>query len=683
MLCEKCGTPIPEEEKVCPACGAEAAQSPAPEAQVPVKKKGAGKKIIAAVVVIAVVLGGLGIAFLPKLTNFIKKNTMEPAEYYRYVEEKSIDAFAGAYETVYNENADELTATAVQMAMSAELSEKAQELLEQAAGADMSWLGDTELRLGTELGEELVKLDVSALIGEQQLSAQVVQDFRNMVYYYALPGLTDEKVKMSMSEADAVSFPGAYDMTLGKDVVDILARYLKAAASAVENVEMASETLKTEGFSVPCTVITSDIDANTVVNMAKKMVELAEGDEELKSLMKELYLSSGEPEEDFESGYTENVIGALKDAVASLNAEDMGELGIEYKVWVDDSGNIVGREVDADGMANVRLYYPEKGGKSALELSVSAQEASVGVSGSLDNGEGVYSVSYNGAKLLDITVEGCTLDSTEFSAEMKLSEEFGSMLSAFATDEASRALADYTFRYEFTKDDEKNEHVKLIVKEAEEELGSLSISASIVDSIEVFDIEGEEFVDGSDYEALEAFFAGIDAESLVQSLPESLVSLIEEAMTGGYEELPYDETSDLDWSVYYLVDFNYGCWIDELYFMFPDSFWAVADYDVAYEYYEPIIASQTTAFEEQVGADLWADYVITDQQALPDDTFSALADNMFATYGYTVSDAVAVSLDVTVTGQTGSLEFTDQGFVFAYIEDGWYPVSVETNDFLF
>lgn len=683
MLCEKCGTPIPEDEKVCPACGADAVQAPAPEENKPAKK-GAGKKIIAAVVVIALVLGGVGIAFLPEITNFIKKSTMEPAEYYRYVEEKSIDALSAAYETAYNENAEELTATAAQMAMSADISERALELIEQAGGADLSFINDTELKLGAEVDEELVKVDIAALIGEQKISAQMVQDIKNMVYYYALPGLTDEKVKMSLEETGVTSMPASYtyDMTVAEDIMDIFARYLKAAVSAVKTVEMTSETLQTEDFSADCTVITSSIDADTVINMAKKMVELAEGDEELKSLIKEFYISSGEAEEDFESVYTENIIGSLKEGVESLDAQAMGEIDVEYKVWVDGRGNIVGREADIDG-TEVKAYYPEKGSKRMLDLSVSAQEVSAGVTGSMENGEGVYSVTYNGAKVIDVTVEGCTPDTKEFSAEFKLSEELGTMLSAFATDDAARALAGYSFRYEVTIDDDKTEHVKFIVKDAEGELGSVSLSAALVDSIEVFDIEGEEFVDGSDYEALGEFFAGIDTQALVQSLPESLASLIEEAMTGGYEELPYDEASDLDWSVYYLVDFNYGCWIDDLYFMFPDSFWAVADYDAAYGYYEPLISSQMSTLEGQVGADLWADYVITDRQTLPDDVFTALADGMYTAYGYTVSDAVAVSLDVTVTGQSGSVEYTDQGFVFAYIEDGWYPVNIETNDFLF
>ena len=452
MFCENCGTQLQDSDKFCPKCG-----TPAPTPADPVKeedtqgtevsagqtdvtvqkdaaenekpKSKMGKVLIIVGAAVAVVLVAI-IVSASRISNFVHKTFSSPEKYYQYVEKKNAEELAEIVGDIYKyyvlDRKDAFQSTS-NAKLAVELGEGGQDILELAglAGVDLSWLKSASADTSVTVNGDKIGMNLTAAVNKDDIMSLVMAlDMGTGEAYFQIPELTDKYIGLDLEEIMGSSYVDdmlddwedtreeyaeLFDVLPSQAKVEkLLNKYLKIALNCVEDVEKKSKVLKVEGINQKCTVLKVTLDNRTLAEIFGSILDEAEYDGALEALIADVVDASGE---DGEDAY-EDFLDGLEDLYRSFkNARGMED--IVMTVYVDNKGNVVGRELDADGV-NISLLMPEKGNKFGYEFSVKSGSDKYALTGSGKRSgnkiNGDFSARYNGTSILGITASKFDLE---------------------------------------------------------------------------------------------------------------------------------------------------------------------------------------------------------------------------------------------------------------------------------
>lgn len=406
---------------------------------IPPRKK-SHKKAIAAVIVVVLLLSAAATAFAfqDKIKNALSLGTKSPQEYYASVEKEAIDDGIDqlmSYMDTYSEMKD------MAMDVSADLTydkDTVSSLLQSSMGMTLADLENSigipldkigfDMTVAMEDDDIYEKLGLS-LNNVDIISAEIFMDYLNKNMLMRVPELSPAYLKQSLdmsqygvSSFDLDAYYKALDLIASDQTGDFLKRYSRILIDGLTKVELSkNEELKAGNLSVKCNVLTVTIGPEEVSKIAKNVLEEARDDEYLLELVK-LYNMS-------ETDYRD----AIEEALSEINEAEVEDYTITMDVYVDGSGKILGRNIEAKeagaSLGNLSYRNVSKSDKGAYQFIVGDEKGSelLNISGNHTNtngsytGEAVINIDTEGNEMMDISFE---LAYEDFKTEKKDNKSF-------------------------------------------------------------------------------------------------------------------------------------------------------------------------------------------------------------------------------------------------------------------
>ncbi len=399
MFCPKCGAPLQENARFCPACGeaapeaaaekkpetpapetaapeAPAPETAAPEAQhqaffpdeAPVKKK---KKVwpwVAGVLAAAIAAFGVVVALnFDYFSNLARKTFTSDESYYRHVEEKAagsdVERVANAYDRLLSAMPKEASgASQSTVSLAIDLPDEGKALLKTVLGDDLSWLDDlsVDLSVRSDPAKGLSDSSLSLSLNGTAIPILSAVPDPNGSFLVKIPLLSDQAIRLSADDLSersgalsGLSLPGFDELKKifpdGGSLGEFLQRYLTAAREAVEEVESASETGRAGEKEFEFTVLTYTLDSAAFEKIGKALVETAKEDDQAKALYEALVVPRYRAVQEAVGEGIEVKIPSFGEFLDGLLEKDEDEDGdseaIRIRVYVDAYGAICGRSV--------------------------------------------------------------------------------------------------------------------------------------------------------------------------------------------------------------------------------------------------------------------------------------------------------------------------------------------------
>lgn len=473
MFCEKCGATVGENDQFCPECGEkiagnavtepeketaekqETVQTPVqqenvqtpvqPLPQEPVQEKKAkkgGKKlplIIAACVVIVALV--IGFANSSVLANTFKKVTASPEEYYQWVEKKQLEEAAKNMGTAYEDYLLQILqcydqSNSVEVTLTCEEGvEDWLDMLELLTGGDLdlSWLSQVKLGISQTMKDGVLSGTVNLTLDKQELLELTgMIDSESESVYFGIPTLSSKYLSVDMDD----SYDGRYLAEMLQTVASleklekglpkseklekILYKYIELALSKLDDVKLNDKkTLRAGGVTQECTQLKVTLDMDTLSEMVEEIFEALAEDEDIEKMIIDVCqalddMDGYDFDVDADDVYDE-FVDACEDMETSAKYID-GDEEVVMLVYVDNTGNVVGREIEVEDDVTITLFAPEDGKKAGYKVSVEAYgttyfslEGSGTKSGnSLD---ATFALELEKNELLEITTRKLDLDS--------------------------------------------------------------------------------------------------------------------------------------------------------------------------------------------------------------------------------------------------------------------------------
>lgn len=534
MFCEKCGASVGENDQFCPECGEkiagnavtepekettekqetvqtpvqqetvqqETVQTPVqPLPQEPVQEKKAkkgGKKlplIIAACVVIVALV--IGFANSSALANTFKKATASPEEYYQWVEKKQLEEVVESVGTVYEDyllqilqcydqsNNVELTLTCEEGV------EDWLDMLELLTGGDLdlSWLSQGKLGINQTMKDGVLSGTVNLTLDKQELLELTgIVDSEKENIYVGIPTLSGKYLGVDMDD----SYDGRYLAEMLQTVASleklekvlpkseklekILNKYIELALSKLDDVKLNDKkTLRAGGVTQECTQLKVTIDMDMLSEMVEEIFEALAEDEDIEKMIIDVCqalddMDGYDLDVDADDIYDEFVEEC--EYLAKHAKYIDGDEEVVMLVYVDNIGNVVGREIKVEDDVTITLFAPEDGKKVGCKASVEAYgttyfalEGSGTTSGnSLD---ATFSLEIGEYELVEITTKKLDLDSlktglTNGTVEVRLAGGVSKLLDLYFENQYSWYEWWYGESYDYKNDSDYKMATKVL-----------------------------------------------------------------------------------------------------------------------------------------------------------------------------------------------------------------------------
>ncbi len=319
-----------------------------------------------------------------KISNFTKKNFSSPEEYLSYVVENNSAGTSQSTESLYKRvvsGKTDLFDINSSVGINVTLGDAGKQYL-KLAGVDLSWLDSVGFDTGISVGKDVLGMDVSAGINsENLLSVLCALDIEDATVYLKVPELNDTYLGIDLRDAIGTSdaemlsemweevkdsYETVIDALPDQSTLDnLVERYIDAVVKSIDDVEKGTETLEAEGVSQKCTTLEIAIDAKTMANIIKGILDEAEDDGDLEEIFINIADLFGE---DGVEIYDE-FLAALEEGYDELkDARGIGE--ILYTLYVDNKGEIVGHRIESDAF-EIAILSPQNGKKFGTEYSMS------------------------------------------------------------------------------------------------------------------------------------------------------------------------------------------------------------------------------------------------------------------------------------------------------------------------
>ncbi len=342
------------------------------------EKKGFGaflkknKVLVAALAILVVILVVVGCNFA-RVSNAAVKLFSNDAKYYKYVEKKylasTVNDLATAYKTT-SDNAGDIMNTSVNGSVAVEFGTKGTKLLStlgDMADVKLDWLKNVELSYGYALKNALVGANAEVKLNNKKIvSAEMTFDMDNSEAYIRVPELDSSYILLGEDIiGETKSLDDEIDMnTLDKEIdaylkalpskgtlAKILNKYIDITLDQVQDVKVGSKKVKVGDIQQNLTTIKVEIDEETLENILVKVCEELKKDKDIKNTIIKLGDALKEYERTEKGGEDayDDFLDMLDDVIdnAADYAKSYAESsGIEYTLYVNGKGEVVGRTVE-------------------------------------------------------------------------------------------------------------------------------------------------------------------------------------------------------------------------------------------------------------------------------------------------------------------------------------------------
>jgi len=463
--------------------------------------------IVAAIALVLIVI----LANFKKVTNSVNKLVSSPEKYYASVEKSQIKELAGSFADSYDNNVLEnidFNNYSIDYGIEVELSEEARELLEGALNVD-----DTEAfkKMAADffisLKGDVLSAEASATFGKDKLiSANAVADMEKGEAYAQIPELSSKYIGVSLDEY-AEDFTEQFSVMMeqnealvaalpkAKTVEKLIKRYLTIAVENVDSVKEDKGTIKVGDIEQKCTTIRVRIKEEDAYNIAKAILEEAKDDKDLHNVIAEFAVVAAELEE--EEIDADEVIDMFVEEIESAldELEEIEEFDSEEEIvmnlWVDNKGEIIGREIEVNDETIFSYKMAQKGNKFEYKAVLVADpdydeeiifEGSGKKNSSTLNGEFALKMKMDEktSKFLEVKVEDYKIKKAnegyiDGSFTFSISDEF---LREANAGMAAAIISDYELKFD-VKSGKKDAMIAVSILDNEEMFAKLTVDAKI------------------------------------------------------------------------------------------------------------------------------------------------------------------------------------------------------------
>lgn len=463
--------------------------------------------IVAAIALVLIVV----LANFKSVTNSVNKLVSSPEKYYASVEKNQIKELAGSFADTYDntvlENLD-INNYSVDYGVEIELSEEARELIEGALNVDET---DAFKKMAADfflsIKGDVISAEGSATLGKNKLiSANAVVDMAKGEAYAQIPELSSKYIGVSLEEY-AEDFSEQYALVMeqsenltaafpkAKTVEKLINRYLAIAVENVDSVKEDKGTIKVGDIEQKCTTIRIRIKEEDMYNIAKAILEEAKDDKELHNLIADFAVAAAEIEE--EEMDKDEVIDMFVEEIENAldELEEIEEFDSEEElvmnVWVDNKGEVIGREIKLNDESFFSYKTAQKGNKfefKAVLVSDPDYEEEIIFEGtgkknsSTLNGEFVLKMKEEDktSKFLEVKVDDYKIKKAkegfiDGSFTFSISDEF---LREANAGMAAAIISDYELKFDI-KSGKKDAMVAVSILDNEEMFAKLTVDAKI------------------------------------------------------------------------------------------------------------------------------------------------------------------------------------------------------------
>ncbi len=457
MFCKKCGTPLAENAKFCPSCGAVVelevqaepvaaeetvvlneesvlAQQPvlAEQAAPAPKKKPKPFKPLAIVIAAVAVVAAIGITLGGRIVNGVKMLVMNPTDYYASVESANINEFIdNLSKNSFDYNNLKMTGN-----MSVEITDSGKNLLKDFNIDLDDYIsgGKVGMNFDMDLKDDKYKMLLGVALNDTELvSGEIILDILGEKVYGKIPLISDKYFYGDMDEIGNVSSGTSQalselTLTISPEVRDELLGYIKKYTKVMLKngfeFEKESDKLTVEGVKVNATRLSADVSLKDLSKMLSATLKELKDDEKATEficdkLFEEIKATSlGEAinmdADDFEEMYLE----ALDEAIDGMKVEGNQDL-CTYTVWVNGKGEVIGREIKTEDKETVvGIYNAVASGKQGTEISVKADGQEFAIKGTAKRSgdvvqNGSYTLEVSGKKCIILEVEKYDMSKAE------------------------------------------------------------------------------------------------------------------------------------------------------------------------------------------------------------------------------------------------------------------------------
>lgn len=516
----------------------------------PKKKK--GKKLPIALASTAAALAVVvttTVLLWDRIDNFFAKTFMSPEDYYNHVEKENVeDTVKLLYSSLDNVTGLTDRQEGFTGSMKVELGDSMKEFYE-IAGIDeeqIDWLENVELTFDADASAEAIDMDLAGnLNGTEIVKTNIILDVENGTGYLIVPDMIDEYVMLELADSsDMTAAMEAYEEELAEFekvipseevATKLLLKYFELITDSIV-AEKESVKLDIEGVSQSCTLITVEIDGKTIITALTAVLEAAVEDEEIEKIIKDFAEQYDEDGDDVYDSFVEGVEDLLEE-LGDIDDDDIDDaMGSEIvlKTWVNNSGEIIAREIEYD-YAEMTFFMGsvEQGSDVATEISCEIQdEEIVKLSGSgkkkSNKVTGNYSLEVYEQEMVELEVKD--FDTKKYEDDGYLNGEFyislgkdvdiTDLFSIGMPEELLSLVDDLKLGYIISSSD-KEASISMMIMNDDDPYITYTISAKLRDYEEPKIPDEDDCIDGTDEDEMTALFEDIDFEKLISNLEDA------------------------------------------------------------------------------------------------------------------------------------------------------------------
>lgn len=573
MFCGNCGTNIEDNVGFCPNCGAKVESSKtekiektqqtatdfsndgvstagfsATEADVTPNfdleqkpKRKFPRKLLfigipAIVIVAAIVLN------MWAIVGFAIKTFGSDSDYLRYVESRAISSYCDTFSTIYSsyllENADMKVGEKAEVSVN--ITDEGSDVLSELTGDqfDLDWLKEVKLDIESNInGNQDLKmgLDIS---GKDIISLDFVNDLQNGMMYIAIPEISEKYLSTEFETDEMSNLLSKMEdleevLPSEKELSKMLTKYVEIAFNTIDDAEMFKDTLEIGGVEQKCTVIELEIDERLGYEMSKNILEEAQNDEKLKTLLSDICdimasVDSSYEYIDVDEIFSDGIDEALDEINEELNYLDGdGEVLGTLTDYVDGNHDIIAREFTTEDEEEPIFFCgkAKKGSKVAYQLSVGedlvisgeGKESMAAITADFE----VYS---DGEEVLLFETEKLKVNElAKGNIKGKVTLKPGSAMAEYASSSAPVSVLDLALELNFDTSSQKAK-TEISLFEDDQELIEISIDAKTQSPNKINVPDSGDAVDLTDEDELADYVDSMDTDSVIENLRKAGVS---------------------------------------------------------------------------------------------------------------------------------------------------------------
>ena len=382
---------------------------------IPPKKRKRLKLVPALIFCFLLVIGTIGIVKGAEIRNFVAKTVSSPEDYYKKVESRELGELVKSLTSIYDvytQSVQEYKGTSGKVEI--KLEDGAKSLLSLAAmgGTDLSWLENGYLTFEMNTKEDAFQY--AGTLGLKDtgiLSFESIVDLEKEKLYLLLPELSKQYISSSMNTYGSLNNPlKEYAELLqvlpkSDSVEKLLNRYIDIALDSIDDVETKKDTIAVQGVKEDATKITVTITLLQVRQMVEAITKELPEDKEFKEVYNTLYNALKDKTDISTYDEVMEEVKELYEEVVERRENNLEEPDstLSMDIWVDDRGEVIGREFNIDTESGFRYLTAESGDDIATEINLYGDADSIVFEGkgkkSGDCVTGDYTLYTNGEEI--------------------------------------------------------------------------------------------------------------------------------------------------------------------------------------------------------------------------------------------------------------------------------------------